>query len=185
MTKHFSFTDVVNGITESGWGNKQETPDDAAKVMMDDIPKLSAYALVEILKRMNAIAAAAGATGRSKLERKLEITDESKPFPDKQIGDKVYRCDLDEGAWELVIVGKNKDGMCIVMHTDFDLDYPPNARIASKNMFASSEEAISDAAKRDLAWHEPKLQFAKDALAAIEAGDDLSRFVDGLSSALS
>ena len=177
---HMSFTDVVNSIANSTWGREFETPDDAAKEMVGDLPRLTAYALVELLKRLNAVASAVGREPTQE-DRALRIPVNAKRFPHKNVGDRVFAGDLIDGFWECIVVAKNDEGVCLIVRADdFDLQNPPRVFVACDWMWSTMEEALQNAAEEDREYHEPRLKYAKAALVAVKNGVDLTSYRDGM-----
>ena len=171
------YTELVNKIADAEWGRAFETPEDAEKNVVEDLPRLTAYALVELLKRLNAVAKAVGPSPR-KVTPGLTIPKDVKRYPEKQVGDRVFYGDLADGISACIIVAKDKDGVCLVATNNFNLDHPPTIRVADEDTFATLEEAVQDAAESDVAYYGRRRTYAEAALNAVKQGKDLAQFLD-------
>ena len=179
MSSHVAFIDAVNHIAKGAWGREFDSMEDAEQKLSSDSPRLAAYALVELLNRLNAVARAVG--GKDKTNRRaLVIPENAKQFPNKAVGDRLYRGDFEDGICEYIIVAKNSDGIClVVLANDFDLDYPPRVDVSCSWMHETLKEAVEDTAESDTQYHRPRLEFAEAAAKAAEEGGDLTAFANG------
>lgn len=181
---HVSFTDIVNRIAESAWGRDFKSSDDPSKELCNDLPRLTAFALVELLKRLNAIAAAAGESSNRRRENPPEkVPDYAKAFPDKEVGDSLFSGDLDDGFAEYLIVAKDESHLCLIVlcGNDVRMKYPPPVHFACNWHYTTLKEAMIECARSDLSYHQKKVDFAKNVLHAIETDGDLRQFWNGWS----
>lgn len=179
---HVDFTDIVNNIAGSNWGKKFDSPDAAAKEMIGDIPRLTAFAMIELLKRFNAVANAVGKSDCSH-RRKLQIPGNVKRYPDKSVGDRLFRGDIMDGISEYIIVAKGPDGVCLVIAmNDFDLEYPTEVFVACDDTHGTLEGALrSDIGDvYGMSYYTRIADYYKTALDAVDSGEDLSRFTDAM-----
>ena len=180
MERHIDFTETVNSIAKAHWGRDFTGIEEASKGLLEDNSKLTAFALVELLRRLNAVARAIGESSSS-VKEEIAIPSNAVPFPDKRVGDKLFHGDLEDGFTEYVIVSKNDNGICMIVSLDhFDLHHPSCAMIACNYHYQTIEDAIEEIAIIDQEYHGARLKRAEEALAAVKKKEDLSRFVDGL-----
>lgn len=178
---HFSNTDVVNAISDGDWGFDFQDKESAAKKMMGDDKKLTAFALVELLKRLNAIGQACGKESVPH-RRKVYVPEEPAVFPDKNVGDFLYGGDFECGLTRYVIIAKNQNHHCMMIRTDdYDIANPSGPQIADKHdEFATKEEALAKFARTDLEYHGKRATLAQQALDAIASGKPIDDFVVGI-----
>ena len=176
---HVEFTDAVNGIVRGHWGQGFDTEEDARKALIDKPEELAAYALIELLNRLNAVAKAVG--GEIQVNRtELSIPNGARQFPDKEVGDFLYSGSLDEDVCEYIVVARNDDGVCLViLADDFDLNHPQKVCIAYDWLYTTIEELLQSEAESDIVYHGARLEYAKAALAAVKNGEDLTPFLGG------
>lgn len=174
-----TFSELVSQIADSGWGKECENKDDAEKALIKDKQSLNAFALLELIKRLNAIGKAAGKAD-TKNDREITIGKDAKKFPHKEVGDRLFHGDLEDGIAEYVIIAKDSEHHCmIVMINNFHLHYPPAAGIACGYHKESIVDAVKEAATSDLMYHGGRSANAKAALDAATKGEDVSAFIDG------
>jgi hypothetical protein len=101
---------------------------------------------------------------------------EAGEFPGIKLYDILYSGCFEDGFSELVVVGVDSDGHCQVVEPGFSLEYENSATLAGPDAHRTMRDAIKSSAESDIEYHGPRLEFAKRALAAIEAGSDLSEF---------
>lgn len=176
---HITFSEIVNQMADSDWGRECENKKDAAKKLIEDKQSLNAFALLELIKRLNAIGRAAG-QGERRKDPKITIGKDAKKFPHKAVGDRLFYGDLDCGIEEYVIIAKDSEHYCmIVMLNEFDLNYPPFPTIACNEHKESIVDAVRDAATGDVEYYGGKAAYAKAALEAATKGEDVSAFIGG------
>lgn len=169
---HFNYTDIAAEISKSSWGAEFSSREEAARAMIKDPAKLSAFAALELLKRL-------GGGERVERDRTLTKPSNAKAFPNKLVGDKLYHGDLEEGISESVIVAKDDEGYCLICDSYINEMYPPACHYACDFHSETLRDEIQRIAKNDVDYHEPRLAFAKAALLALDAGEDVSRFAEG------
>ena len=176
---HVTFSEIVSQIADSGWGWEYENKEDAAKKLLEDKQALNAFAILELIKRFNAIGRAAGSDDERN-DRKITIRKNAKQFPHKAVGDRLFCGDLDDGICEYVIIAKDSEHHCmVVMLNDFSLNYPPAPQIACDYHKESIIDAVKEAATADVKYHGGKAANARAALEAATKGEDVSAFIDG------
>lgn len=179
MTKHVKFLDIVNKIAESSWGSSAD-PDKVEKDLVDNPVKLQAFASLELLKRLNAIARYAGADEEDPEPQVWEPRN-PKAFPDLSIGARLYEfCSYDMELRECVIIARDDGGRCLCATlNDFDLKYPQSLlRIADADFFPTPHEAVAH--KVDASIVESKADIAKwtaTKQAAAQGAEKLQEFL--------
>lgn len=177
---HVTYSDIVSEIADGGWGSEFESTSDAAKEIIKNKQTLNAFAMIELIKRFNAIGQACGRQDVAHTDKTIRSNGNEKPFPSKHIGDRLYAGDLDDGFTEYVVIAKDENHRCMVVPlNDFDLKYPPQIRIANDWYQETMADAVRQAAEHDVRYHGGRSENAKAALAAASSGEDVSRFVDG------
>ena len=176
---HVTFSEIVSQIADSGWGRECENKEDAAKKLIEDKQALNAFAILELIKRFNAIGKAAGKDD-TKNDHKITIGKDAKKFPHKAVGDRLFYGDLDDGIGEYVIIAKDSEHHCmIVMLNNFGLDYPPAPKIACDYHKESIIDAVKEAAQADAKYHGGRAANARAALEAATKGEDVDAFIYG------
>ena len=176
---HISFSDILSQIADGGWGRDFKDSDEAAKNIMNDRQTLTAFAGVELLRRMNAIARAAGPS-ESKSHRPKISESDAVCLPDVSVGDHLYEYDEDSGILEFIVIAKDEKNRCMIVRmNDFDLQYGPTLRLADSDARKTKKEAIEDGARRFLKWNEKGVEFFRKALTVANDGGDMSEFENG------
>lgn len=178
---HFAFTDIASQIADGDWGREYETQHEAAKALIQDPNKLTAYCLTELLGRLNKLGRRNSRWDRG--QREIEAPENPKTFPNKNVGDFLWggSGSLLEPTYRQVIIAKDDEHHCLtVICDDFCTDWAPMARFADDEDFETLEEAIRYAAEKDLEYYGSYVKHAKKALAAIEANQDLEPFMEGI-----
>lgn len=108
----------------------------------------------------------------------------ARPFPGAKVGDRLWAGELSEGFAEYIIVRLLPNDFVGVVCTGskYELDFYPH--VATGEYYRSLAEAVMASANGDVDYHAPRLRFAHDALDAVNAGSDLSRFFDGYDHAI-
>jgi len=176
-----SFGDILSQIADSGWGKDFKNSDEAQRQIIADKPSLTAFAGVELLRRLNAIARAAGPSEGSPFRNRIDDDGEAVSLPDVSIGDRLYEyAPSSEGLYEFIVVAKDEQHRCIIVRTgDFDLKYGPTIRLADKDARTTKKEAIKDGMQQYLKWYEKEVEFCKQALKAADENADMSEFESG------
>jgi hypothetical protein len=178
---HVSFSEIVNKVADDEWGRDFETTEDAAKAIVGDKQLLNAWAVIELIKRFNAIGRAAG-NGHDGLlrSRKITLDGDEKKFPNKSVGDRLYGGDLLDGIQEFVIIAKDSQDHCmIVLMNDFDLDWPPKVCIADECHKETLLDAVKQSLEENWPYYADRAAYTKEALEAVAKGEDLTRFLAG------
>ena len=177
---HVSYSDIVTAIADEGWGREFESKEVAVKEIIQDKQMLNAFAMLELVKRFNAIGQACGSKKVVTHDRAIRPDGSEPTFPSKEVGDRFYSGDLDDGFREFIVIAKDDEHHCMVVPlNEFDLDYPPQARIASDWHQETKADAVRKAAECDVRYHGGRSENAKAALAAAISGEDVSQFMDG------
>ena len=177
---HVPYSDVINKIADGRMGREFDSMSDAVRAVSNDETMLSSFAIVELIKRLDAIGKACGGHKTYYQDRSIRITGREKPFPSKNIGDRLYIGDFDEGFCECIVIAKNEKHHCmVVLASGFDLEYPPQVVLADENYRVTMADAVHFAAEKDTRYHGSRHEIAKAALAAAIDGEDLSPFVKG------
>lgn len=182
MSEHINYLDVVNQMAAADWGMNSES-----ELMQKDLIKnpglLQAFASLELLKRLKAIAAAAGPVFQKKAESTVLSFGTPKLFPQISVGARLYEFSaFDMSLQEFLVVSRAEDGKCICAPCyDFDLTQNPKFRLADDDFYETTQEAVStqiDAALEDNRETSAKWELARK---AAEAGvEALSEFLDSL-----
>lgn len=184
MARHFSFSEIAKAISEAGWGNHHESIGDAQKSLLSQPDKLAATALLEIMRRFDCFMESIAAKSRANSATPVYMPENPGVFPGVKVGDALWYGELESGFWRSVVVGVDDDNHALIVAEGFELDYTKTVNIASEHYSTSLVAAVQRAAKSDVAYLAPRLDFANKALAAVDAGGDLSEFADGYESAL-
>lgn len=183
---HIPFGEIVRAITEGNWGSKYGSYAEAEKALIDKPIELAAYGIVELLRRLNTL----GASGTSykhgtHSRHELKITSWCKKFPGAKVGDRLYCFEsFYDGGGEMVIVCVDQDGYCAVteLYDDGIPDSEPDVRMASDSFYTTRAEAYQNMLAREIRGQMIYLEYLKMIEAALEAGEDLSRFDNGYES---
>ncbi len=176
---HVDYLELVNRIVENTWG-REGNEEQLEKDLVSDMPRLTAFGIVELLKRMNAIAKAAGAgedhenkTAISKYARDKAIS-----LPDVKIGDVMYSGDIGDGVIRCVIISKCEDHRAMAVHLDdFDLENPPRAFLVDNHWHRTLSDAVLESANEDIEYHSSRLDAAKSARDKVNNGESLDEFL--------
>lgn len=173
---YFTFTKLAREMANQGWGI--DVPDMNSAIRKVDASKA---ALLELVRRFDQICRALAPKEKRNLYKVKAIArpDNIKLFPNAKIGDRFYIGDTESGFECFLVIRVEQDGAALVISTQSDStsDHP---RYATESYFTSLAEAVADDAKGDLIYFGKRLVLAKRALAAVEAGDDLSEFEKGV-----
>jgi len=177
---YVSFSEIISQIADEGWGRKYESKEEAKKSLVANEQSLTAFATLELIKRLNAIGRAAGNDTDRSRNRELKIPKNAKRFPNKSIGERLFCGNLIEGFAEFVIIAKDSEHHCmVVLLNNFDLQWPPAAAIAQEDFFDSMIDAVKNAAEEDVDYYGKRAEFSKKALDAAIKGEDVSEFIGG------
>ena len=176
---HFNFLDVVNSMANPGWGKDFGSTEEAQRHLLESPEKLTAFALVELLSRLEALGRS---TGPPKEDRVAKIDEDTGRFPDVQVGAMLYRFWADEGLDAYVVVRKGPLGECFVVEVT-ETDLPPTHRVMgwwmSDTGSTTPEEAMRSEFEQELETCSQRVEFFRRALAAISDGDDLTPYLVG------
>lgn len=179
MSKHISYADVVSHIAASEWGQQYKNVDHAAKELIGDKEALGAFAIVELLRRLDCLASSLAGNKPQKKPDRIYMPDGADKLPNVNVGDRLYSYDLDDGLAEYLVVAKDDLHRCmIVLVGDFDLEYGPSTNIAA-SCFETPEEAMRAEAKRFVNDWAGDVENAQKLLHAIETKQPLSEFMQG------
>lgn len=179
MSKHISYADVVSHIAASEWGQQYKNVEHAAKELVGDKEALGAFAIVELLRRLDCLASSLAGNKPEKKPDRIYIPDDANKFPTVNVGDRLYSYDMEEGLTEYLVVAKDDLHHCmIVLVGDFDLKYGPLTSIAD-SCFETPEEAMLEEAKRFVKYWAGDVENAQKLLHAIETKQPLSEFMQG------
>lgn len=178
--QHFNYLDVVNQISESGWGAQFESIGDAERDLLSQPAKLAGLASVELLRRLNQIAN--GLSQHSQPKDASEMYEPTDPclIPGISCGDVLYGFDEDGLAAYSVLAVDDK-GRCIcVNHAEWSLDRDDFRPRVASDLFLTKEEAIQDWVESELKYHTPLLARVRTVEEALNSNADLSQFENGL-----
>ena len=117
MTKeHRQFRDTVNTIVDMGWGRDFESDEEAQKDLLNDLPKLTAHALIELLGRLNRLAAAVGPREVRSHEEFQKI---DAPLKGLSVGDVVYAFNEDDDELDEDRVAVVDDGIGYLVYIGY------------------------------------------------------------------
>lgn len=180
---HVSYMDTVARMAKENWGREFASKGDATKEMAGKPEQMAAYGILEIIRRIDgAFDAAVDDRVSKKLadERRVHEWGNEKRFPQAKVGDVLYSGDCEDGLQTYRVIGVDDGGRCLVIGEGFDLKYATTASLAWDGLHASPAEAFRHGAESDVSYHTPRLKRAHDILAAIESGDDLTPYMDGI-----
>lgn len=104
----------------------------------------------------------------------------AKRFPDAKVGDILYSCeDLEEGVRKDAIVRLEDGGFVRTVPAEPD-STESFMSWGLDRQFASEAEALEAEARRDIDYHNPRLQRALRVLSAVQSGKDLAPFRQGI-----
>lgn len=181
---HHEYIKTVRAIAASSWGKKHDTQEEAVRDLSAKGYDVATAALLEIVRRINQVA---DVLHRDPGEQYLAADYDSKSpanavvKPDVKIGQVFYHCGgVEEGISAEVVVSITEDGhvrtICVDPYTDekgkVHLQWLTNTD------FEDEAQALLHGAKRDLDYLLPRVELARKAIAAVEAGTDLSEFRD-------
>lgn len=178
---HVSYKDAVNKIVDSNWGEQYESIKEASRGLIESPDRLTAYALVELLNRLNSICEAIG--GGEKYPPQINdrnsqyIDDDSKKFPGKKVGEFVYGMG-DELPSRYLITAKDEQDYCmVILANDFNLKWPSQISIAGKLLFDTPEESLQYHIDDELKYHLPKIKRVREIETALKEHKDISEFI--------
>lgn len=177
---HVTYSDIVTAIADGEWGREFDSKSDAEKEIIGDKQALNAFAMIELIRRFNAIGRACGSQSDGCENRSIQLHGREQAFPNKKVGDRLYSGDLEVGITEYVIIAKDENHRCMVVRlNDFNLKWPPVSFLAHEDHKETLADAVRCAAESDVSYHVWRSEHAKAALEAASSGGDVSRFVGG------
>ena len=166
---HMTYADAFKKAVANNWGREVNESTEAEKAIIAD------PALV-MLGFFGALSQALGATSYHRPAKQIKPAESTDGvYPDCSVGDLLWRGDISDGFSQYVIIKMDAEKHAYVV----DPDYDHYGFWASQNMFKTLADAILESAKGDVDYHAPRLNFAKQAIAAVEGGGDLQPFTDG------
>lgn len=180
MSEHYSFLDTVCSMASKEWGKEFPSAESAEREMLAHPEKMGAFAVLELIRRFNKFASEMSPRKESDY-RVAEKPEDAKKFPRALVGNLLYSCDLVSGVARHIVVAKDNDGYVLIADAHPE-GIPKNyyrPLYACDWHYETEREAIFEAAKADIEYHAPRLDFARRALAAAEAGEDLTEFANG------
>jgi len=174
------FTDIVSGIASKNWGRDFATSDEAEKALVGDKAALTAFASVELLRRLDVIASALGRKQRNNDSPRIYTPQDAVKLEGVSVGDRLYEYSTEEGLAEFIVVAKSPEELCLMVRADdFDLKYGPTTRLADKDTKRTAIEAMRHGALAHLDAYEQEVEFAKRLRDAIDGGLPLQEFESG------
>lgn len=178
---HQSYTKIVSRIAESTWGQDFKDKESAEKALLNDSQKLSAYASIELLRRLQAVCRAVGKEDNYSNSNRVHIDDSAARLPDVSIGQHLFEFSIDEGMTEFVVVAKGEDDTCLmVMLGDYDLEYGPSVRLADSDTKTSKKDAMLHGAMQKLRWEENAVEMARKIRDCVASDLPLTEFEQGI-----
>ena len=181
---HITFQQAANSLARSRWGKDFKSLEEATEHIALHPEKITAYALVELLSRLDKFAAST--KDEDKVDRSVEITGNEGHFPDTSIGDSLYSYDIDEGVDRCVVIAKGPRGECFVI-TVYNSDQQTSVRRYQFGYWAGSDwhsspvEALRASIQSEREYHGSGLKRIEACATAIADSSDITRFIDGLS----
>ena len=179
--EHVAFIDSIARIQD--WGRNIEAEDilqflekrkSVDREVAADPAKIAAWGIMELLRRLS------GEQKNTSTRRSLTVSENALALPNASIGSFLYHYDIEDGLTRYIILATDDDGHCLVVPTDdFDLESPPQVRVAADYLHPNLREAMLAAIKTDREYHTPKLEFMEKLESAIASDGDLTPFFDG------
>ena len=168
---HMTYADAFQKAVTSNWGKQCESSEDAQRELLTDPAKI-------LIGFFGALSQALGAASYFRPSKKIGIAESADgTYPDCKIGDMLWGGDLSDGFSQNVIIKMDAENHVYVVAAD--PNYEPHGFWAAQNLFKTLAGAVLDSAKSDVDYHAPRLNWAKQAIAAVEGGGDLQPFTDG------
>jgi hypothetical protein len=182
-TMHVNYTDIISEMANDGWGQENGDKKKIKQEIITDPHKLTAYTSLEILRRLNMLGQAFQSPAKSSVPSNDRVT---KPhelaaiWPEAKIGDYVYGGELVDGIDKSIIVKKDEKGHCLTISTgEFEEgDWLHCPSYAHTDEYRTLAEAIKEAALSDIKYHGKRLAYAQQALADVESGADLTKYME-------
>lgn len=169
--KHFPFETTVRRIMHADWGKSHDNADDAERELVADPEKLTAFALMTLLKRLTIT--------HTVYKNGLQIgppPESAKLFSDVSVGDLLYEFDCDEGLERYVVIQTDGAGHAFVIQTEGQIHF---GKWATDHLHSTVQGAMRHDAEYELGYGTRKVNNANKILDAINHGGDLSLFESG------
>lgn len=99
-------------------------------------------------------------------------------FPSSNLGELLWIAGLEEGLDAYAILAKDDHHHAFVIGLRNPDRYVQSPFWAGKGFYCSKEDALRAEIASQLSWHAPRLAYAQEALRALDAGEDVSRFYE-------
>ncbi len=175
--EHIPYTRVVENLARRGWGQQFKSLDEAQKKLLSKPEELAGYAMLELLRRLDALS---DSSGRNEANSRLVRPSNAVPFPHLSVGDWLYSGDMECGICRHLIVGKDDDGYVVTVFADWIPESDSvHVSYATESYFDSKDKAILASAKLEVEYSSPRVAFSKRAIAAVNDGKPLDEFEAG------
>lgn len=184
---HESFVKTIRRISKSNWGSEYKSSEDAAKALAGKGWSITDAAIVEIVRRLNVVVDALARDDQNDRSQQEDENfkvrpDGAKAFPGIKIGDILYGdWSIEDGVSRYVVVSVQEGDFCQIVMVD---PWSPKIRAywveVDAGLFRTEAEAIREGVTNIIKYHKLRLQFAERALRAVETGEDLTPFVNGM-----
>ena len=182
---HYPHHKTVRKIAENNWGKDYPSLDSAEKEMLGPKTTLADAALLEIVRRLNQVikALARDADGDYQPRDLAKPPEHAVIIPGLKVGDVLYECDeMEYGVCTSIVVSVEPTGHARIVYSSSRPNDSGQVCVhwVDKTYFTTAKDALRLAAENDLAWHEPRAAWARECLAALNAGEDIDKFIDGM-----
>lgn len=169
--EHFSYVETLRRLAAANWGKTFNKKEEADKDMLKGELSLSDVAALDLINRLNNAVAAFGVASRKK-EEPLRPPTSAKVFEVVKIGDVFWSGCLEDGFYREIVIGMDEEGHALTV-TERGLDESDSAYVywAGHGSYVSAVEAVKAQALSDIEYHGARLEYARKALAAAEAGN--------------
>ena len=182
---HRAYVETVRAVSKANWGREYETEEEAIQALSKGGYDVTSAAMLEIVRRINqvidALAMDQNCNTQSN-ESQNERPGYATKWPEAKVGDVLYRVEEIEegGVCRRVVVSCLDDGYIRTATCDDATYYAYDIDWGSEDLFPTKAEALADRARKDVLYYEPRLDLMRRVLAAIDAGEDLEEFCNGV-----
>lgn len=181
-----AYVKTVRDMARAGWGRAFDDANAAVADLTKGGVDVTAAGVLELVRRLNVVIDALARDTEGFAAQEIDyvaLNDEPPEYaivvPGVKSGDVLYGGDLEDGFSPRVVVAVAPGGHCLVVPLDADEYGPWRPSWASSSDHPTLAAAVAAGARHELEYTAPRLDWARRALAAALAGEDLTQFVDG------
>ena len=171
---HFEFKDTVSEIARGSWGREHSDAREAERELLDDVPRLTAFAILELLRRLE------GFSGKHRPDPREKIggVESALKFPDVKIGDFLYGGDLIDGVVRYIVISKDDD-YCVITPTYWEIGDRPYFMLAGREHKRTPKEALIEGLKEDDGYYTRRSEYLLAIKRSVEADEPLDKYLSG------